>query len=236
MAFPPCSPRVRAAPVDHLAGAAAVKIFSDRLAAQAPTAGIPTASGRRPAERGAEMAVAGEAQVEARAVRSSYSAEQVERARQAQAQVVAIQRQALHLLEHLREIHRRAADFGGDLGQRPAPRQIARRAPPWRDRPAAAVPTLAPGACVVRGPSARCTSVSARLSASSGSAMPFVQAVPQQHHQRLRARIDAQALLVEGERRAVAQQARAARARAAAASATLSTRLASPPVTGWLTR
>ncbi len=52
------------------------------------------------------MAVAGEAKVEAQDGEVVILSEKVQRARQAKAQLVTIQRQAFHLLEDLREIHR----------------------------------------------------------------------------------------------------------------------------------
>ena len=51
-------------------------------------------------------------------------AEQMQRARQPQPQLIAIERHGLDLLENLRQIDRRDADLRRDLAQRPAPRQI----------------------------------------------------------------------------------------------------------------
>ena len=79
------------------------------------------------AERGAEMTVAGEAEVEAKSGQVVILPEEIQRPREPQSQLVAIQRQTFDLLEDLRQINRRAAHFGGDLGQRPASRQIARQ-------------------------------------------------------------------------------------------------------------
>src|SRR5260370_40986896 len=76
------------------------------------------------AEGRAEVAVAGEAKVEAQGGEVVILSEKVQRGRQAKAQLVAIQRQAFHQLEDLREIHRLDANFLGDLGQRPPPRRI----------------------------------------------------------------------------------------------------------------
>ena len=117
-----------------------------------------------------EMAVAGEAEVHAERRQIVLAAKQVQRPRQPQAQMVAIERHRLDLLEHLRQINRRYPDFGGDLGQRPAPRQIRGQ------HELGAVDQLLPagagaGGCEVRSPRERRTSVSARVSASSVSAM-----------------------------------------------------------------
>jgi hypothetical protein len=109
------------------------------------------------------------------------------------------------LFEDLREINRRAAHFGGDLGQRPAPRQITRqhelnpiRQPSPSDTGARRVRSSRP-----QGP----------LRQSQGQAFRFQrfrdllpQAVPQQRHERLSPRIDPQALLSKRQRRAVAQK------------------------------
>ena len=61
------------------------------------------------------------------------------------------------------------------------------------------------------------------------------QRMIEQHHQRLRARVDAQVLLVEGQWFTGAPAVTSARARASIGCARLTTRLVSPPLTGWLT-
>src|SRR5882762_2553864 len=68
------------------------------------------------AERGAEVAVAGKAKVEAEGCEVVILSEKIQRARQAQSQLIAIQGHAFDLLENLREINRGAADFRGNLG------------------------------------------------------------------------------------------------------------------------
>ena len=68
------------------------------------------------AECGAEMAVAGEAEVQAQRGQILILREKIQRPRQAKAQLVAIERYALHLLEDLRQIDRGSSQLGGDLG------------------------------------------------------------------------------------------------------------------------
>src|SRR5690242_2135252 len=75
------------------------------------------------AKGGAEMAVAGEAEVHAERGEVVISAKQIQGARQPQAEVVAIERHGFDLLKHLRQVDRRDADFRADLGKRPPPRQ-----------------------------------------------------------------------------------------------------------------
>ena len=71
------------------------------------------------------MAVTGETQVEAQGRQIVVLTNQVERPRKPQPQLVAIERHAFDPLKHLREIDRRSTDFGGYLGECPAPRKIA---------------------------------------------------------------------------------------------------------------
>src|SRR5205807_2042153 len=59
-------------------------------------------------ECGAEMAVAGEAKIEAECAQVLVCSEQVQCARQPEMQLVAIERETLHLLECLRQIDGRA--------------------------------------------------------------------------------------------------------------------------------
>lgn len=74
------------------------------------------------AKGGAEMTVTGKAEIEAQGSKIVVLREKIERTSKAQTQLVAIQRQALDLLEDLREINRRAADFGGDFSEGPTTR------------------------------------------------------------------------------------------------------------------
>lgn len=71
------------------------------------------------------MAVAGKAEVEAQRREVGIAVEQFQRAGQPQAQLVAIEGQALGLAEHLGQVDRRAAHLGGDFRQRPAPAEVA---------------------------------------------------------------------------------------------------------------
>jgi hypothetical protein len=54
------------------------------------------------------MAVAGKTKVQAQGRKILVAGEQIERSRQPQAQLVAIQRETFDLLENLGEVHRRA--------------------------------------------------------------------------------------------------------------------------------
>ena|SRR5215468_9861343 len=76
-------------------------------------------------ESSAEVAVTGKAEVETQNGEIVILREEVESAGETKPQLIAIQRQAFYLLKHLREVDRRAADFGGDFGERPAASQIA---------------------------------------------------------------------------------------------------------------
>src|SRR5687768_8247579 len=107
---------------------AAVTIFSDRMASAAKR-GLTEFRRRaaiRPLERGAEMTVAGEAELEGEGGEVVVLPQQVQGASEPQAKLIAIQRQPFDLLEYLGEIHRRATDFGSDFRERPAPRKIRR--------------------------------------------------------------------------------------------------------------
>ena len=76
-------------------------------------------------EGGAEMAVAGEAEIEAQSGEVVVAGEEIESTRKAQTQLIAVQRQAFDLLENLREINGRAANFRGDFRERPTAGQVA---------------------------------------------------------------------------------------------------------------
>ena len=60
------------------------------------------------------------------AVRSSVLRQQIERTRQPQALLIAIERHALNLLKDLRQVDGRVADFGAERRERPPPGQIGR--------------------------------------------------------------------------------------------------------------
>src|SRR5215468_8206076 len=109
---------------DHEAIGGAVRFFSD-LALQR---GLPESGRRTPvslAEGGAEMTVTGEAKMERQGRQVIVLAKQIERSREPQPQLIAIERHAFDPLEGLREIDRRSANLCGNLMQRPAPREIA---------------------------------------------------------------------------------------------------------------
>src|SRR5579862_4228395 len=68
-------------------------------------------------ECGAEMAMAGKTEIERQGGQIDMGAEQVKRPGQPQLQLVAIEREALDLLEYLSEIDGRDADLSGDRRQ-----------------------------------------------------------------------------------------------------------------------
>src|SRR3954468_1929310 len=100
---------------DHYGPRAAVEFFSETTRSLEPGTEFGGSHAVVLLERRREMAVARKAEVRGQPGQVVALRELVERAREAQPQVVAIQRQAFHLLEHLREIHRRTADFRRDL-------------------------------------------------------------------------------------------------------------------------
>src|SRR5882757_234350 len=77
------------------------------------------------AECGAEVAVTGEAEVKAQGCQIVVPCQKIQRTRQPQPQLVAIQRYAFDLLEDLSEIDGRAAYFSSNPGQGPASRGVA---------------------------------------------------------------------------------------------------------------
>src|SRR5262249_48681967 len=108
---------------------AAVEIFSDlSTPSSAPELCRALKLGRclaeGPLEGGAEMTVAGKAEIEAERGQIVILAKEIERAGKAQPQLVAVERRRFHLLEDLGEIDRRDADLPGDLGECPAPCEI----------------------------------------------------------------------------------------------------------------
>jgi len=74
------------------------------------------------AEGGCEMAVAGEADFEGEGGEVVEPSEEIERARKAKAQLIAVKRHSLDLLKDLREIDGGAVNFSGNVGQGPATR------------------------------------------------------------------------------------------------------------------
>src|ERR1700742_30817 len=78
----------------------------------------------RTTKRRAEMTVTGKTQVHAERSEVVVAREQIQRARQAQTQLILIQRQGFDTLKRLRQVDGRDADLCGDLSQRPSPRRI----------------------------------------------------------------------------------------------------------------
>src|SRR5262249_26221924 len=79
------------------------------------------------AKCGAKVTVTAKAEIQSQSRQVVAARKEVQGTRQTEPQLVLIQRQSLYLLENLSEIDRRNAQFGGDLGQSPASRQIARQ-------------------------------------------------------------------------------------------------------------
>src|ERR1700730_13581768 len=65
---------------------------------------------------GREVAMAGEAEIQAQPAQIIVTGEQVQRACQPQAQLVTVQWHSLDLLEHLCEIYGRDSNFRADIG------------------------------------------------------------------------------------------------------------------------
>jgi uncharacterized protein YdhG (YjbR/CyaY superfamily) len=148
------------------------------------------------AEGGAEMAVAGEAEVEAQRCEVMVLRKQMERAGKAQSQLIAIERHAFDLLKHLSEVDGRAANLGGDLGQGPAARRVACK------HELDAIDQTAPSRA--SGGRMRCARPQCALRQGQGQAFGFKelghiasQAVTEQGYEGLGAGIDAQPLRVK---------------------------------------
>ena len=151
------------------------------------------------------MAVAGEAKVEAECAQVLVCSEQVQCARQPEMQLVAIERETLHLLECLRQIDGRAADLGGHLGERPAPREVGceHELGAVDETPACEAPSRGPGAARAEPPPHERQRDALRFERLGGTR---VQAVPEERNQCLRARIDPQPLHAKLKIRAVLEQ------------------------------
>src|ERR1700744_3817678 len=76
-------------------------------------------------ERRAEMTVAAEAEFETQLTQIFVLPQQIQRTSQAKAQLIAVQRHPLHLLEYLGQVYGRNADLGCYAGQCPSPGEIA---------------------------------------------------------------------------------------------------------------
>jgi hypothetical protein len=174
--------------------------------------------------------VAGEAEVEAERGEIVGLRQQVQRPRQAQVQLVAIERHAFDGLEDLGEVDRRAPHLGGDLGQGPATGRIGAK----HKLGAVGEPTAsrrpADGAAGARSESAAGqgegeTLGLQRLEGAGG------EAVAELGGQRLGLRVDAAALVVEGQGRARRSRGWGASSRSTSGSSAKD-RQASPPATG----
>src|SRR5713101_6335163 len=99
---------------DHGASDAAVRFFSD-LTVERRLSESRRRSAVGLSEGGAEMTVAGEAEIEAQGRQIIVLIDQIKRSREPQPHLVAIERHTLDPLEDLREVDRGSADFGGDL-------------------------------------------------------------------------------------------------------------------------
>jgi hypothetical protein len=186
----------------------AFRIFSDfanelAMESRVPELGGGTAVGRP--ECGAEVTVAGEAKVQAQRREVVVLSEKIERPRQPQPQLVAIQGQTFYLLEDLCEIHGRAPHFIGDVGQSPAPRQVTGQ---HELRPIHE--PLAAGTCAGRvrraGPERPLRQGQRQALCLKGLSGVLTQAVPQDRHERLSPRVNPQALWEEREPPTIAQE------------------------------
>jgi hypothetical protein len=130
---------------------------------------------------------------------------QVQRSGEAQPQLIAIEGNAFGLLEHLCQIYRRAADFRGDVRERPAPGKIAGQ----QDFDAVSQPA----ARTSRSGFVRCAWAQASANQGEHEALGLqrldgavVQAMPKQGDQGLCARVDAVMLPTESELSAIIQK------------------------------
>ncbi len=143
------------------------------------------------AEGSAEVAMAGEAEIERQSRQIVVACKEMQCARQPEAQLVVIERQSFYLLENLREINRRNAQFAGDLSQSPAPHEIARQ-----HELGSIYQFLATNRRARRMRAARPESSSHQSQCQNLSFQGFcnvlVQAVAQERHEGLRTGVDAQ--------------------------------------------
>lgn len=152
------------------------------------------------------MAVAGEAEVEAEPGEIVAGGEELEGAREAEPQLIPVERHPFDLLKDLGEINGRAADFGRDFGEGPAAREVA-----GQDEFHAVHETLAgdAGGGGVGGARSQGTQDEGQCQAFGfqrlGNAV--TQAVAQEGDEGLGSRVDAQALVREHGRGAGAEKA-----------------------------
>ena len=130
---------------------------------------------------------------------------QVQRSGETQPQVIAIEGNAFGLLEHLRQIYRRAAYFCGDVRECPAPGKIAGQ----QDFDAVSQPA----ARMSRTGFVRCAWAQASANQGEHEALGLqrldgaaVQAMPKQGDQGLCTRVDAAMLSTESELSAIIQK------------------------------
>jgi hypothetical protein len=151
------------------------------------------------------MAVAGKAQICGQSRQIVVLRNHIQGSRETQPQMITIQGNAFDLLEDLRQIYRRAANFGGDIRKCPAPGQIAGQQDFDAVREAAAGMSC----------SRRVRGARPQAAAHQGQQQTFglqrlngtiVQAMPKQCDQRLCARIDALILAAEPELSAIIQK------------------------------
>src|SRR5262249_6800689 len=154
----------------------------------------------------AEMAVTGKTEVETKSSEIVILCEEVERAGETEPQLIAIERHAFHLLENLREVGRRAADVGGDFGERPAACQVAGE----HELPAVHKALAAKAG----GGMTRRSWTEGALYESEGETLRFerlgdtmTKTMAKKRNESLRTRVNTQPLLTEGEKLVLLQQA-----------------------------
>src|SRR5581483_7325895 len=153
-----------------------------------------------------EVTVAGKAKLEAEGGEVIVLVDEIERSRESQAQLIAVEWYPFDLLEHLRQIHRRSsAHLGRDFGQRPTPTRLSREHElrPVGEALAMDARSRRPG----RPRTHRSSHERQRDTLDlQGLGEALAKAVPQQHDQRLRPRIDAQPLRPKRERSATDEE------------------------------
>jgi hypothetical protein len=147
--------------------------------------------------------VAIEPEIQAQGRQVVISREKLQRSRQPQPQLIAIQGDPFNLLEYLREVHRGTPNFGRDLGKRPSSCRIARE---YEFRPVGEPLSLDTrtwnmGGSYSQGSLGECQREALRFQRFRN---PLTQAVPQQRDEHLSPWIDPQTLPPEDRRFALA--------------------------------
>ena len=157
------------------------------------------------AKCGAEVTVTGEAEVEAERRQIVILGNQVEGSCKTHPKLIAIEGQALYLLEHLRKIDRRPVNLGGNLGQSPAPRQITGQC--QLDAVDQAAPSEG-GSRHARGTRAESAmrQRQCKTFCFQGFRDPAAETVPEHGHQRLCSPVDSRPLLAKCKNRYGAQK------------------------------